>query len=127
VKRLANTSSGVAGYEVLDRSLNYSMMVASSSTGELLILPLQTRSEPVSDRSSELAQAFALAIVNATAYDDLLRRYQPDIQKMNVSSLDTMLSRVWSILQSFDCSHVSQNDENDWLVPYLEFATIVFR
>jgi hypothetical protein len=103
------------------------MMVASSSTGELLISPQQTRSEPVSDRSPELAQAFALAIVNATAYDDLLRRYQPEIQKMNVSSLDTMLSRVWSILQSFDCTHVSQNDENDWLVPYLEFATIVFR
>lgn len=75
----------------------------------------------------ELVQVFALAIVNATAYNDLLRVFQAELRKMSISSVDSMLFRVWSVLQALEPNHPPQNDENDWLVSYLEFATAVFR
>lgn len=110
--------------------MNSSVLATISPRDDLLITPIKIMSSPVSDPQHPqraLVQAFALAIVNNIAYDDLLRAFESEMRKMDPLSLDSVLSRVWSILQSFGSENTLQIEGNGWLVPYLEFATAAFR
>lgn len=115
------------GHRVLNRSLNSSILATFSPRGDLLIAPIKPMFSTVSDPERALAQSFALAIVNNSAYDDLLRAFESEMRKMDVTSLDSFLSRVWSTLQSFGFENTPQIEGNGWLVSYLEFATAAFR
>jgi hypothetical protein len=100
-------------------------MVSSSLTGHLSISPINL--DGGASAGQDMVYAFASAIINAVAYDDLLRAYQSTLRKLKGSSLDDILTRIWKILQEHDGRISTQETEGDWLVPYLEFAATVFR
>lgn len=112
-------------HELLDLSLNPAIMVSSSSTGHLSISP--TNLDGMETVGQDIVYAFASAIINTVAYDDLLRAYQSKLQKLKGPSLDDTLTRIWKILQEHDGRILTQETKGDRLVPYFEFAATVFR
>ncbi|GHJ84275.1 hypothetical protein NliqN6_0677 [Naganishia liquefaciens] len=114
-------------HRVLDRSLNSLILVTVSPKGDMLISPNNATGSSTSDSHTALAQAFGLAILNGVAYDDLLRFSENEVRKMSVTSLDSLLSCVWSVIHSLDVNDSPQIKGHIRLVPYLEFATALFR
>lgn len=74
----------------------------------------------------DIAETFALAIINDASYEDLLRQYQPIFKKLKGSSLDEALHFVWKILQKHDASR-ERKKGGDWFVPFLQLQAAVFR
>lgn len=100
-------------------------MVTSSSSGHLSLLP--TNIDRAANASRQMALAFASAMINGVAYDDLLRAYQSTLRKLKGPPLDDIMTRIWKILQEHDALVVTQEIKGGWLVPYLEFIATVFR
>lgn len=117
--------NGSIGHELLNISLNSSIMVTSSSSGNLSILP--THIDRGANASQQMVLAFASAIINTVAYDDLLRAYQSILRKLKGPPLDDVMTRIWKILQEHDAYVITQEIKGGWLVPYLEFIATVFR
>lgn len=102
-------------------------MIGPSSTGSLALIPdTITKTQLPGHEAMDVAEAFALAIINDTSYEDLLRHYQPILKRLKGPSLDEALQFVWEILQDHDASR-ERKKGGDWLVSFLQLQAALFR
>ncbi|KAJ9108139.1 hypothetical protein QFC19_002606 [Naganishia cerealis] len=114
------------GLDILDASLNVSLTIGSTPTGGLALFPESIGRANLPTQVIDVAEAFALAIINDVAYEDLLRRHQSILRRLKGPSLDNVLHFVWKILQEHDVSR-ERKKGGDWLVPFLQLQAAVFR